>query len=391
MWKECKNLQNYIVGLRRDLHQIPELGTELPETQAYVTAELDRIGIPYVCSKKDSSIIATIEGGKPGKTICLRADMDALPITEATGVPFTSRHEGCMHACGHDTHTAMLLGTGKVLWAHRQEIAGTVRLLFQTAEEQSRGAEIMIENGAVNGADAVFGTHIGTILDKTIPTGTFIVPSGCCMAAFDKFVIKVNGKGCHGSTPEKGVDPVNIAAHIVIALQAITTRELNATKPLVVTIGKIQGGNQYNVIPSEVVIEGTIRTLEEEVRQFAAKRIGEISQVTAAVFGGSVDYEMIWGAPPVTNDDNMAALAAKAAKEVLGEDNVITKLPAPNMGGEDFAYYLEKLPGAFMFLSSSNPAKGTDVAHHNPKFNVDEDVLWEGAAVFVAIVEEFLK
>ena len=391
MWKECKNLQNYIVGLRRDLHQIPELGTELPETQAYVTAELDRIGIPYVCSKKDSSIIATIEGGKPGKTICLRADMDALPITEATGVPFTSRHEGRMHACGHDTHTAMLLGAGKVLWAHRQEIKGTVRLLFQTSEEQSRGAEIMIANGAVEDADAVFGTHIGTILDKTIPTGTFIVPSGCCMAAFDKFVIKVNGKGCHGSTPEKGVDPVNIAAHIVIALQAITTRELNATKPLVVTIGKIQGGNQYNVIPSEVVIEGTIRTLEEEVRQFAAKRIGEISQATAAVFGGSVDYEMIWGAPPVTNDDNMAALAAKAAKEVLGEDNVITKLPAPNMGGEDFAYYLEKLPGAFMFLSSSNPAKGTDVAHHNPKFNVDEDVLWEGAAVFVAIVEEFLK
>ena len=391
MWKECKNLQNYIVGLRRDLHQIPELGTELPETQAYVTAELDRIGIPYVCSKKDSSIIATIEGGKPGKTICLRADMDALPITEATGVPFTSRHEGRMHACGHDTHTAMLLGAGKVLWAHRQEIKGTVRLLFQTSEEQSRGAEIMIANGAVEDAEAVFGTHIGTILDKTIPTGTFIVPSGCCMAAFDKFVIKVNGKGCHGSTPEKGVDPVNIAAHIVIALQAITTRELNATKPLVLTIGKIQGGNQYNVIPSEVVIEGTIRTLEEEVRQFAAKRIGEISQATAAVFGGSVDYEMIWGAPPVTNDDNMAALAAKAAKEVLGEDNVITKLPAPNMGGEDFAYYLEKLPGAFMFLSSSNPAKGTDVAHHNPKFNVDEDVLWEGAAVFVAIVEEFLK
>ncbi len=391
MWKECKDLQDYMVSLRRDLHQIPELGTDLPKTQAYVTAELDKIGIPYVCSKKDSSIIATIEGGKSGKTICLRADMDALPITEATGVPYTSKHEGRMHACGHDSHTAMLLGAGKVLFAHRQEISGTVRLLFQTSEEQSRGAEIMIANGAVDGADAVFGTHIGTILDKTIPTGTFIVPSGCCMAAFDKFVIKVNGKGCHGSTPEKGVDPINIAAHIVIALQAITTRELNATKPLVVTIGKIEGGNQYNVIPGEVVIEGTIRTLEEDIRQFAAKRIGEIAKATAAVFGGDVDYEMIWGAPPVINDDNMAALAAKAAKEVLGEDNVITKLPAPNMGGEDFAYYLEKLPGAFMFLSSSNPAKGTDVAHHNPKFNVDEDVFWEGAAVFVAIVEEFLK
>ena len=148
-----------------------------------------------------------------------------------------------MHACGHDTHTAMLLATGKVLWAHRQEIAGTVRLLFQTSEEQSRGAEIMIENGAVKGADAVFGTHIGTLVDKTIPAGTFIIPSGCCMAAFDKFVIKVKGKGVHGSAPEKGIDPVNIAAHIVLALQAITTRELNATKPLVLTIGKIQGAS----------------------------------------------------------------------------------------------------------------------------------------------------
>lgn len=194
MWEECKDLQEYIVGLRRDLHQIPEVGFDLPETQAYVTAELDKIGIPYVCSKKDSSIIATIEGGKAGKTVCLRADMDALPITEATGLPFSSRHEGCMHACGHDTHTAMLLATGKVLWAHRQEIAGTVRLLFQTSEEQSRGAEIMIENGAVKGADAVFGTHIGTLVDKAIPAGTFIIPSGCCMAAFDKFVIKVKGK-----------------------------------------------------------------------------------------------------------------------------------------------------------------------------------------------------
>lgn len=391
MWNECKDLQAYIIGLRRDLHQIPELGLNLPETSDYVAAELDKIGIPYVRSKIDSGIIATIEGSKPGKTIALRADMDALPITEETGLPFASRHQGCMHACGHDSHTAMLLGAGKVLWAHRADIAGTVRLLFQTSEEQSRGAEAMIANGGVDGVDAVFGTHIGTIIDKTIPSGTFIVTSGCCMAAFDKFVIKIKGKGCHGSTPEKGVDPVNIAAHVVLALQAITTREVNATRPLVLTIGKIQGGSQYNIIPNEVVIEGTIRTLEEDLRQYTARRIGEIAQATAQVFGGSVDYEMIWGAPPVINDDEMAALAAKAAKTVLGEDKVITQVESPNMGGEDFAYYLEKVPGAFMFLSSANPEKGTDVSHHNPKFDVDEDVFWEGSAVFVAIVEEFLK
>lgn len=391
MWNDCKDLQEYIVGLRRDLHQIPELGLNLPETSNYVAAELDKLNIPYVRSKIDSGIIATIQGGKPGKTICLRADMDALPITEETGLPFASKHVGCMHACGHDTHTAMLLGAGKVLQAHRDELAGTVRLLFQTSEEQSRGAEAMIANGGVEGADAVFGTHIGTIIDKTIPSGTFIVTPGCCMAAFDKFVIKVKGTGCHGSTPEKGVDPVNIAAHVVLALQAITTREVNATRPLVLTIGKIAGGSQYNIIPNEVVIEGTIRTLEEDLRQYTARRIGEIAQATAQVFGGSVDYEMIWGAPPVINDEGMAALAAKAAKAVLGEEKVITQVKAPNMGGEDFAYYLEKVPGAFMFLSSANPEKGTDVAHHNPKFDVDEDVFWEGAAVFVKIVEDFLN
>ena len=402
-------IKDQIIEDRHNLHRRPEFGFDLPETAAYVQKRLAEMGIEsqpcggpidpdlrkkftfagFPDMENSTGVVATIGKGEP--CILLRADMDALPIKEETGLPFASRHEGFMHACGHDTHTAMLLGAGKVLWAHKDEIAGTVRLMFQTSEEQSRGAEVMIENGGVEGADAVFGTHIGTIIDKAIPTGTVVVTPGCCMAAFDKFVIKVNGRGCHGSTPEKGIDPVNIAAHIVIALQAITTRELNATKPLVLTIGKIQGGSQYNVIPNEVVIEGTIRTLEEEVRQFAAKRIGEIAQATAAVFGGSVDYEMIWGAPPVINDDKMAALAAKAAKTVAGEDHVITEVKAPNMGGEDFAYYLEKLPGAFMFLSSSNPAKGTDVSHHNPKFDVDEDVLWEGSAVFVAIVEEFLN
>ena len=390
LWNECKDLQEHIVKLRRDLHQIPEVGLVLPKTAEYVAAVLDELDIPYVKSEKDSSLIATIQGGKPGKVIALRADMDALPIPEDTGVCYTSKHEGFMHACGHDTHMAMLLGAAKVLKAHHAELAGTVRLLFPTAEELSRGAEVVVANGGVDGVDAVFGTHIGTIIDKTIPSGTVVVTPGCCMASFDKFIVKVKGVGCHGSTPEKGVDPVNIAAHIILALQAINSREFSATCPLVLTIGNIHGGSQYNIIPDEVTFEGTIRCLEESVRQKIARRIGEISAATASAFGGSVEYEMIWGAPPVINDADMAALAAEAAVEVLGEEKVITKVPAPNMGGEDFAYYLEKVPGAFMFLSSSNPEKHTDVPHHNPKFNVDEDVLWEGAAVFVAIVEKFL-
>ncbi len=391
MWEECKGLQDEIVDIRRSLHQIPEVGIHLPETAAYVAKKLDEDGVPYQLSQKDSGIIATVTGGQPGKTVALRADMDGLPITEDTGLEFSSRHPGCMHGCGHDTHMAMLLGAVKVLKAHQAELRGTVRFLFQTAEELAKGAPIMVENGGVDGADAVFGTHIGTIIDKSIPAGTFIITPGCCMASFDRFVVKIQGQGCHGSSPEKGVDPVNIAAHVVLALQSINAREFNACVPVVVTIGSIHGGSQYNIIPNEVTIEGTTRTLDDQVRQKVARRIGEIAQNTAAAFGGSAVLEMDWGAPPVVNDEKLAAFAADAAMDVLGQDHVITSVPYPNMGGEDFAYYLQKVPGVYMFLSSANPALHTDVSHHNPKFNVDESVLWKGSAVFVSIAEKFLN
>ena len=367
------------------------MGLNLPETFAYVKAKLDEYGIPYKLSDKDSSFIAEIKGGQPGKTIALRADMDGLPILEETGVDYASQHTGCMHACGHDTHTSMLLGAAKILKAHEKELHGTVRLLFQTAEELAKGAPVLVENGAMDGVDAVFGTHIGTIIDKSIPAGTFIITPGSTMASFDRFILHIKGLGCHGSTPEKGVDPVNIAAHVVLAIQAIQSREFNACVPVVITIGSIHGGAQYNIIPGEVTIEGTTRTLDESVRQKVAKRIGEIAAATASAFGGTAELEMDWGAPPVVNDPAMAAFAADAAKEVVGAEHVITEVEHPNMGGEDFAYYLEKAPGAFMFLSSANPALHTDVPHHNCKFNVDESVLWEGSAVFVAIAEKYLN
>lgn len=390
MWTDCKALQNDLVSMRRELHKIPELGLDLPKTRAYVIAKLDEYGIPYTLSEKDSSIIATLKGGKPGKTVALRADMDALPIQEETGVDYMSTHDGCMHACGHDAHTAMLLGTAKVLAAHKDELCGEVRFLFQTAEELAKGAPIIVENGGLDGVDAVFGTHIGSIISKDIPAGTFIVSPGPVMASFDRFVIKVKGVGCHGSTPEKGVDPVNIAAHIVTSLEAVSAREFNAFIPNVITIGRIAGGNQYNIIPGEVELEGTTRAFNENVRQRLAKRIGEIAAATAEAFGGSVEFTMDWGASPVVNDAACAAFAAEAVRDIFG-DKLITGVEYPNMGGEDFAVYLGKVPGAFMFLSSANPTKGTDIAHHNSKFNVDEDVLWMGSAAFVAITEKFLK
>ena len=391
MWEICKDLQDEIVTMRRDLHQIPEIGGDLPETKAYVIKKLTEMGIPFTENKSDSGLMAEIRGEKPGKTIALRADMDALPIQEANEVEYISRHEGIMHACGHDVHTAMLLGAARVLSENKERIPGTVRLLFQTDEEGSRGAERTIKEGGIQGADAVFGTHIGTILSKDIPSGTMVCTPGCCMASFDKFVIRVKGNGCHGSTPEKGVDPINIASHIVINLQEIVAREIAATKPAVLTIGHMEAGFAYNVNPSEALIEGTIRALEEDVRQELARRIKEVAEATARTFRGEVEYEMIWGAPPVISDPEMAALAADCAREVVGESRVIDRVDAPNMGGEDFAYFLNQVPGAFMFLSSSNPEKHTDVPHHNPRFNVDEDVLWIGSAMFVKIAERFLE
>ena len=391
MWEICKDLQDEIVTMRRDLHQIPDIGGDLPETKAYVIKKLTEMGIPFTENKSDSGLMAEIRGEKPRKTIALRADMDALPIQEANEVEYISRHEGIMHACGHDAHTAMLLGAARVLSENKERIPGTVRLLFQTDEEGSRGAERTIKEGGIQGADAVFGTHIGTILSKDIPSGTMVCTPGCCMASFDKFVIRVKGNGCHGSTPEKGVDPINIASHIVINLQEIVAREIAATKPAVLTIGHMEAGFAYNVIPSEALIEGTIRALEEDVRQELARRIKEVAEATARTFRGEVEYEMIWGAPPVISDPEMAALAADCAREVVGESRVIDRVDAPNMGGEDFAYFLNQVPGAFMFLSSSNPEKHTDIPHHNPRFNVDEDVLWIGSAMFVKIVERFLE
>lgn len=391
MNKRYEVLQKYIVRLRRDLHQIPELGLTLPETKRYICAELERLGIPYECSERDSGILAVVKGGSPGKTVALRADMDGLPLQEENEVPYVSRHPGCMHACGHDAHMAILLGAARILYGGRKKLHGTVKFIFQTAEEISRGSEAAIANGWLQDVDAVFGLHIGNILGKEIPSGTLIFPRACCMASFDKFVLRIKGKSCHGSTPEKGVDPVNIAAHLILGLQTIQTREISGTEASVITIGKIQGGAQYNVIPDSVVLEGTIRALDENVRQYIAKRIRGMATATAATLGGSCECEIVWGAPPVVNDEAMAELAAESVSDLFEPKDIIDHFPIPNMGGEDFANYLLEVPGAFFFLSSSDPKKGTDVPHHNPKFQIDEDVMWRGAVTFERIVQRLLK
>lgn len=392
MTSEYSWIQDYLVKMRRELHQIPELDTNLPKTAAVICRELDDMKIPYRKNTKDSGIIALIQGEKTGKCIAVRADMDALPIKEETGLEYASQN-GCMHACGHDSHAAMLLGAAKILMKNREKINGCVKLIFQTAEETARGAEIMIEEGALKNpkVDCLIGLHIGSIYSSEVSLGSAAIVPGTIMASYDKFTVKIKGRGCHGSTPEKGIDPIAISATVIGALQNIVSREIAAASPAVVTVGQIHGGFAYNIIPDEVVLEGTIRATSQQVRQKLSDRICEISKGIAQSANASAEYEIIWGAPPVVNDEQTTLLVQKAAEKIIGKENVVTHFSAPNMGGEDVAHYLQKVPGTFFFLGSNNPEKHTDIPHHNCKFNIDEDVMWKGSAIFAESVFEFLK
>ena len=392
MWEQCKDIQSYLVKARRELHEIPELGKDLPKTSEYIAKELDRMGIKYKRNTKDSGIIALIEGRNSDKVIALRADMDALPIKEETGLDFASTN-GNMHACGHDSHAAMLLGAAEILNKNKDKLNGTVKLIFQTAEETAEGAEVMIEEGALENpkVDVLVGLHIGSIYGAKVKLGQAGIVPGNIMASYDKFILKVKGKGCHGSTPEKGIDPITIATNIVNAIQTIVSREISATKPAVITIGKVNGGFAYNIIPDIVEMEGTIRATEEEIRQLLSSRIEKVSKDIAEAMNGKCEYEIVWGAPPVVNDKEVTAMVIESAKKVLGDEGVVSEFDVPNMGGEDIAHYLNKVPGTFFFLGSNNPKKHTDIPHHNPKFDIDEDVMWKGSAIFVQSVCDYLK
>ena len=390
MWKQCEALQEAIVSFRRDLHRIPEVGTQLPLTQAYIRKVLEGWGLSYTLSATHSTLWGDIEGSLPGKTVLLRADMDALPIQEATGLPFASQHEGKMHACGHDAHAAMLLGAIRVLLDNRAQLRGRVRFLFQADEEAVSGAKFAMKEGAMEGVDAAFGCHIGNLLGPDIPSGTLAVKPGNAMASADYLFLTVRGKGCHGSTPEKGVDPITIASHIVINLQEILAREIPASQTAALTMGRIRGGDVFNIIPEQVELDGTLRTYSPELRQFILKRIEEIAKSTAAVFRGECDLRVGGGTGAVINDPALTALTQEALAPVAGEGMLLTDF-TPNMGSEDFSCFQKEVPGVYWFLSSANREKGTCVPHHNPRFDIDEDVLWKGSAAFVAAAQAFLK
>ena len=382
-------LSDQIIAWRRDLHQIPELDLDLPQTRAYVLARLDEMGIPYQTFEGNSSVVATITGGKPGKAAALRADMDALHITETTGLPYASTN-GNMHACGHDGHTAMLLGAAKLLSERKAEIPGTVKLIFQSGEEGSGGAEDLIRAGAMDDpkVGAVFGQHIGMLI-PSLPPGYMGFYPGAFTASRDSFIITVKGKGGHGAEPADCVDPIVISSHLVLALQELVSRECAGTDMAVLTIGSIHGGHVYNIIPDEVKLGGAIRCLDEGVRANLGRRIPEVCDYVTKTFRGTyeIDYEI--GYPVTINDEDLTRFTCDIALEMFGPEYV-GYVKKPMMISEDFAFYARECPGSFWFFSTK-PSDRDAFPNHCSDFIADDKWLWRGTALMAAAALRWLE
>lgn len=393
--QEASALQNELLTHRRWLHAHAETGFDLTETKPYVKAALEQMGYAVQeCGK--AGLVATF--GKPGgKVFLLRADMDALPISEEADVDFASRN-GKMHACGHDMHTAMLLGAAKLLKSHEAELPGMVKLMFQPAEEIFEGSKDMIEAGVLEDPKPDGAMMIHVTAGMPIPAGTVIVSSpGVSAPAADYFTIRVQGKGCHGSAPQNGVDPLTAAAHILIALQEIHARELAASDEAVLTIGTFHGGEVGNVIPDSATMGGTIRTYDEKTRSYLKDRIVEIAQGIASTFRATAEVTFGSGCPTLVNDKALSEQVAGYLKDLLGPYGAFTTAelsdgkPSRGGGSEDFAYVSQEVPALMLALAAGEPDKGYVFPQHHPKVKFDESVLSVGAAVFVYTAVEYLR
>ena len=386
---EARELKEELINIRRTIHESPEVGSSLPNTKAFVMNKLKEYGYEpkEIC---ESGIVATIEGNKKGKTFLLRADMDALPVNEETTCEFKSTN-GCMHACGHDMHTTMLLGAAKLLKENQSKINGTVKLVFQADEEGCTGAKKMIKAGVLKDpdVDAAMAMHV----HSGTPSNVLLCGLGTTIAGCNKFKIVVKGSGCHGAMPHLGVDPINIAVHIYLSLQEIISREISATEePAVLTIGKFAAGDAPNVIPNEVVMEGTLRSLNKELSERIFKRMNDIVVSTAKMFRGEGELIELASAPPLSNDINLAKEVTSYIKDLLGEKSVIL-FEKGGMGSEDFASYSYEVPSVYVMLGAGtkdeNPLYGE--AMHNPKVVFNEDILVTGAAIHAYSAIMWLK
>ena len=371
-----ENFGDKIVALRRDIHREPELGFDTEKTAAKVLAALDGLPLDLETGVAQNGIVATLEGEGDGPTVALRADMDALPIQEETGLPFASEIEGKMHACGHDGHTSMLVGAAHVLSGMRDRLGGTVKFVFQPAEEGGGGGKVMVDEGVADDVSSIFALHLW----PGLPFGKVATKAGPIMAAADAFEMEVRGSGGHGAMPHLASDAVVMAAQIVTALQTVVSREVDPVEPAVLTVGEIGAGTAFNIIPEKARIGGTVRTLDPDLRKMMPERIEELARGVAKGMRGDVDLDYTFSYPVTVNDEDAAARALSVADDLFGGDSVL-ELPNPSMGGEDFAYFLEKVPGAFIWLGVGEDASGL----HTPRFAFDEDILPRGAALLAAL------
>jgi hippurate hydrolase len=383
---DAHTLQPRTVGLRRRLHRHPELGLRLPLTQAEVLTELADLPLQLHTGTALSSVIGVLEGEHPGPTVLLRGDMDALPLTEQTGLPFASTIDGQMHACGHDTHTAMLASAARLLCGRRSEIAGRVVLMFQPGEEGEHGARHMIEEGVLDAGgdhpERAYALHISA----TMPTGTIQTRPGPIMAAADVLRVTVHGRGGHASAPHDTLDPVPAAAAMIGALQTMVTRRVSALEPAVLTIAHLRAGSTSNVIPETAFLEGTLRTLSDPVRTLLREQIKVVCQHTAAAYGCTASVEIDSGYPIVVNDAVEAGRIEAVAGEVLGAGRV-GPMETPILGAEDFAYVLDQVPGALAFLGGCPPGRepGEAAPNHSSRVIFDEAAMVDGVAVYAGL------
>lgn len=387
--EQALDLQDETVALRRRLHERPELGNDLPITREAVLESLEGLPLDITLHETTSGIAALLTGGKPGPTVLLRGDMDALPLHEDTGLDFTSKDDGTMHACGHDTHTAMLTSAAKLLSTRRDDIAGRVLFMFQPGEEGEHGARYMLEEGLLDVPPLADGTEspvtgaFALHITSTMPTGTVATKGGATMAAADTFHIVVHGAGGHASEPFRTTDPIPIACEIVQALQTMVTRRIDIFDPAVVTVGQITAGTTNNIIPETATIVGTIRTVSERTRAMVHDNIRRVAEKIAEAHGASAEPEVVLGYPVTSNHDEFADFTLDTARDVLGEGRV-HRLPNPIMGAEDFSYVLQRVPGTMMFLGGTQPDRDarTAPANHSNLVVFDEDAMPYGVELY---------
>ncbi|MFH0803191.1 MAG: amidohydrolase [bacterium] len=385
--EEARGLKKELISLRRHFHRGPELGNCEFETAAIVSDYLEKLGLPVQRGVAGTGVVALLEGNSPGKVLGLRADMDALPITEKSEAEYVSLHSGVMHACGHDGHMAILLGAARLLCRHREQLSGSVKFIFQPAEEGPGGALPMIQAGILQNpkVDAMLAFH----LFMDLPVGTIGLCFGPVTAAADELALVIHGRGGHAAYPHTTVDTIHVAAQLIVALHSITSRNIDPLQPAVLTIGTIAGGYRQNVIADEVTMRGTVRTMDPGVRIEMEKRIREVTDGVTRSWGAEYTLTYTRGYPSTINEQTLASMVHRTAVELLGGVNV-QRLNQPTMGAEDFSYFAQAVPAVMVRLGGSNSKKGMTYPHHHPSFDFDEEALPVGTALMSTFALDYL-